>query len=88
MCSERAELRFSPATAVGITQFLLAIPVPLTGSSVPEHFVSKDVEDAIETSFFLSFSLLKEFSIDLESLQKTHEALALFVVDELTNADF
>lgn len=33
----------------------------------------------------LLFSFLKVFSIDLESFQKTDEALALFVVDELTN---
>lgn len=40
------------------------------------------------TSFFLLFSFLKVFGVDLESFQKPDEALALFMVDELTNADF
>lgn len=55
MCSEQAELHFSPVTPVGISHFLLAIPVPLTGSSVPEDFESEEVENAIETTSFIVF---------------------------------
>lgn len=88
MCSEQAEWCFSPVTPAGISHFLLAIPVPLTGTSVPERFECGEVEDTTETtSFFLLFSLLNLFSIDLESFQRTEAALVLSVVDELTNAD-
>lgn len=55
-----AESRQSRGCSQSISNFLLAIPVPLTGSSVPEHFESEEVEDATETMhFFLLFSLLR-----------------------------
>lgn len=63
-------MHFSPVTPVGISHFLLAIPVPLTGSSVPEDFESEKVEDAIGTMRGLyCFLFLKVFSIDLEVLK-------------------
>lgn len=69
----------------GISHSLLAIPIPLTGSS--EHSESEEAEDVTETMpFFLLFSLLKLFSVDLESFQRAGEALVLSVVDELTDA--
>lgn len=76
----------SPVTPAGISHFLLPIPVPLTGSSVPGHWESEEAEDVTETThFFLLFSFVKLFSVDLESFQRTGEALVLSVVDELTD---
>lgn len=60
-CVQRAgRVSFSLLTHAGLSHFLLAIPVPLIGFSVPEHSDSEEVEDAIETmSSSLLFSFLK-----------------------------
>lgn len=83
--SEWAKWSFSPVTTVGI---LLAISVPLTGFSVPEHFESEEVEDVTETTHFLcivfSFETVQYWPW---KFPKNREALVLSVVDELTNAD-
>lgn len=73
-------------TPVGTSHLLLAIPVPLTESSVPKSFEGEEVEGAIKKSFFLLLSFFKGLSIDFESFQKPDEALALLVMEEPTNA--
>lgn len=60
VCREHAEFHFPLLIHAGLSHFLLAIPVPLVGFSVPEHFDSEEVEDAIETmNSSLLFSFLK-----------------------------